>query len=89
MKICVTNNLGRPYIISYVPKSDKQGFVSSLILNRGINIIENDLFEKVKDHPLVKVYLEKKIFEVSTAIEGKEKPKEVKEESHKKEEKHK
>lgn len=70
MKICVTNNLGRPYLISYVVKEDKANFTRHLLLNRGVNIVDNKLFEKVKTHWLVKHYIDKKIFVVTSAIES-------------------
>ena len=88
MKICITNNLGRPYLITYIPKASKENYCKYLQLNRGINIVDNEIFEKVKDHPMVKIYLEKKIFEVSTAIEA-EKEKHKQKVEHIKEEKHK
>lgn len=73
-KIAFHNNLGRPYNINYVVKGDNVNGVRNVFLKPGLNIVDSEEFEMVKDNPLVKGLLEQGVFKIERATEGTSKP---------------
>jgi hypothetical protein len=65
--ISVVNNLGRPYNVNFVVG---KGDVTSrnAFFKPGENIISQDVFDMVKDHPLVKHMLNDCTFVVKKAV---------------------
>lgn len=65
--ISIVNNLGRPYNVNYVAGS---GAVTShsAFLKPGDNIISQEVFDMIKEHPLVKHMLSDGTFVVKKAV---------------------
>jgi hypothetical protein len=74
MKVCVTNKLHRPYVLTYVRNKDKPNYTGTIRLERGVNILDEKMAKQLQNHPLISQYFKKGIFEVTKANVAKKEP---------------